>query len=82
MINRRGLYVLLYVGAIWLGLCLGLRHPHSEEAITCQTVLDTVDAVGAKAAEKAARAAGATDAQIAAAKKCLSDFKNRNRSTK
>jgi hypothetical protein len=76
MINSRGTTVIV----IWLAcvialfFCFGVDHaPAAEAPISayCQQIREIVSSIGVKDAEKAARAAGASEQQIAEAKKCL-----------
>jgi hypothetical protein len=72
---------LLLVIAVWTGfglVCLLGGKAHADEPatsnrliITCADVREIVRLLGEQKAEEAARAAGATEAQIARAKKCL-----------
>lgn len=88
MINSRGwLVVLLYIAAIMFGLWLGARDGYAADAGTnspsfCRDVIATVAAAGPRQTERDARAAGASEATIEAAKKCLRDFKARDKSQK
>lgn len=50
------------------------RH-QSPGGVTCKVVRDFVAVVGPERAEKIARDGGASDARIAAARKCLQDAK-------
>jgi hypothetical protein len=73
--------------AILALLCFAASKSHAEDtkpiqprhqspgALTCKVVRDFVAIVGPEQAEKIARDGGASDARIAAARKCLQDAK-------
>jgi hypothetical protein len=80
MTKSRGWFVLLYLGALCLGVYLGGRHAAfgqtSNGAPNCQEVRETVANFRAqgltyKQMEQIARQAGATDEMIAQAKACV-----------
>jgi uncharacterized protein (DUF2344 family) len=78
MINKRGWFVLLYLGALCLGIYLGGRHAAfgQTSAVDCQEVRETVAHFRAqgltyKQMEQIARQAGATDQMVAQAQSCI-----------
>jgi hypothetical protein len=79
MINKRGWFVLLYLGALCLGIYLGGRHAafgQTVNGVDCQEVRQTVanfraQGLSYKQMEQIARQAGAADEMIAQAKACV-----------
>jgi hypothetical protein len=74
MMNSRGWFVILYLGALSLGLCFGGRHAAfgQTSAFTCEQAREVVAKIGRESAERLARANGFTDEQIAeAARQCF-----------
>lgn len=74
MISYRGWAVLIILALMALGISQSRAAPtfrRQAPTQTCAAVREFVAMVGAAEAEKVARNAGASDAQIAAAKRCL-----------
>jgi hypothetical protein len=74
MINNRGATVIViwFACVISLFFCLGVgQSPADEITDYCKDIRATVATLGPKEAERVARAAGASEQQIAEAKKCL-----------
>lgn len=78
MINARGLAVLVFVAVLATGLAhstepkpsIQPRH-QSPGGTTCTVVREFVTLMGEAKAEQMAREAGASEARLAAARKCL-----------
>lgn len=71
MINSRGWIVLAALAILTASIAQSRAAPSFRRQVDCDAVRKVVAMIGAAEAEKIARSGGASDAQIAAAKRCL-----------